>query len=233
MLSAGFSYGVVTAHNGCLHLEVTVRGKSAHAARPDTGHDALEAATAVLGALYAHRRELSSRHSAIDGIGHPTLTVGMIEGGINTNVVPDRVRLRLDRRMIPEERIDEVEPALRALIAASLAGREGISVEIERIMLAKPLTALPGFERLAEPLARHASEVLGTEVRCHGVPLYTDARHYAEAGIPAVLYGAGPRTLTEANAHRAHERVRLSDLNAATLVVARTLAEVLEPRAPK
>ncbi len=228
-ISAGFSYGVVTAHSGCLHLEITVRGRSAHAAQPETGHDALEAATAILAALYAHRRELATRRSATEGIGPPTLTVGMIEGGINTNVVPDRVRLRLDRRLIPEERVDVVEPALAALVTAAATGRVGIRVEVRRILLAQPLVPLPGVERLSGPLARHASEVLGAPVRCHGVPLYTDARHYAAAGVPTVLYGAGPRTLGEANAHRADERVALADLKAATLVVALALAEVLAP----
>jgi acetylornithine deacetylase/succinyl-diaminopimelate desuccinylase-like protein len=106
VLSAGFSYSVVTAHNGCLHLEVAVRGKSAHAARPDTGHDALAAATKALSALYAHRADLAQIHSAIDGIDSPSITVGLIEGGINTNVVPDKVTFRLDRRMIPEEDAD-------------------------------------------------------------------------------------------------------------------------------
>jgi len=226
-LSAGFSYGVVTAHNGCLHLEISVRGRSAHAAQPHTGHDALEAATAVLAALYAHREELAGRHSAVDGIDAPTLTVGLIEGGINTNVVPDRVVMRLDRRIIPEERVHEVEPALRALIASAVEGFDGIAVDVRRIMLASPLAPLPGIEPLADALARHASDVLATPVRTHGVPLYTDARHYAAAGIPTVLYGAGPRTIGEANAHRADERVRLADLKAATLVVALALAEVL------
>ncbi len=61
-----------------------------------------------------------------------------------------------------------------------------------------------------------------------GVPLYTDARHYAAAGIPTVLYGAGPRTLLEANAHRADERLHLNDLARAMRVVAQTLAEYLE-----
>ncbi len=45
-----------------------------------------------------------------------------------------------------------------------------------------------------------------------GVPLYTDARHYASAGIPTVLYGAGPKTLQEANGHGADECLRLDDL---------------------
>jgi succinyl-diaminopimelate desuccinylase len=52
-IGAGFSYAVVDAHNGCLHLEVEVHGRSAHAAKPYTGVDALEAATAILSALYA------------------------------------------------------------------------------------------------------------------------------------------------------------------------------------
>jgi acetylornithine deacetylase/succinyl-diaminopimelate desuccinylase-like protein len=60
-----------------------------------------------------------------------------------------------------------------------------------------------------------------------GSPLYTDARHYAAAGIPVVLYGAGPHTIQEANAHRADERLPLADLHKATEVVALTLATLL------
>ena len=94
-----------------------VDGKSAHAAMPYTGIDALEVATHILSALYAWRKTLTQRVSAIPGIGSPQLTVGLIKGGINTNVVPDRVTFRLDRRMIPEERAAEVEAELRAVIA--------------------------------------------------------------------------------------------------------------------
>jgi len=60
-----------------------------------------------------------------------------------------------------------------------------------------------------------------------GVPLYTDARHYYERGIPAVLYGAGPRSILEANAHNADEHLRLADLKAATVVVALAVADLL------
>jgi acetylornithine deacetylase/succinyl-diaminopimelate desuccinylase-like protein len=59
------------------------------------------------------------------------------------------------------------------------------------------------------------------------VPLYTDARHYAAAGVPIVLFGAGPHTIEEANAHRADERLKLDDLFKATEVVARALARLL------
>jgi succinyl-diaminopimelate desuccinylase len=226
-ISAGFSYGIVTAHNGCLHLEALITGRSAHAARPETGHDALEAATRVLRALYDHRTGLAQVHSAVEGIGSPTLVVGLIRGGINTNVVPDAVTLRLDRRIIPEEDGAEVERGLRELIQRSVADLPGIRCEVRRIMLAAPLKPVPGLERLVEPLRRHAEEVFGERVPTYGVPLYTDARHYAAAGIPTVLYGAGPRTLAEANAHAADERLALADLRKATEVVALTLWDLL------
>jgi acetylornithine deacetylase/succinyl-diaminopimelate desuccinylase-like protein len=61
-----------------------------------------------------------------------------------------------------------------------------------------------------------------------GTPLYTDVRLYAEAGIPGVIYGAGPRTVLESHAKRNDERVVLEDLRRATKVIARTLADLLD-----
>ncbi len=229
-LSAGFSYGVTTAHNGCLHLEVEVLGKSGHAAEPEKGHDALEAAAEILNDLYAYRKALFALESAIPGIGTPTMVVGLISGGINTNVVPDRVVFRLDRRIIPDEIPGAAERFLRVLIEQSVRKQPGIRVNIRRILFANPFVPRPGQERLVDSISKNAREMFGVEVKAHGVPLYTDARHYSEAGIPTVLYGAGPRTLEEANGHRADENLKLDDLYRATEVVARTFVDLLEPR---
>nr|HET7859829.1 M20/M25/M40 family metallo-hydrolase [Caldimonas sp.] len=103
VVAAGFSHEVVTAHNGCLQLEVAVHGKAAHAAIPHTGVDALQGAVAILERLYALNRGYRAVRSQVPGITHPYLNVGRIEGGSNTNVVPGEVVLKLDRRMIPEE----------------------------------------------------------------------------------------------------------------------------------
>nr|WP_229743720.1 ArgE/DapE family deacylase [Aliidongia dinghuensis] len=232
VISAGFAYNVVIAHNGCLHLEVRVEGKSAHAARPDTGIDALEAATRLLTSLYALREGYQATRSNVPGIGHPTLVVGLIEGGINTNVVPDLVTFRLDRRMIPEETPEVVERDLVAAIEAVAAQMSGVRVKIRRVLLARPLQPLPGQEKLVAALQRHAATVLGETIPADGVPIYTDARLYSGAGIPAVLYGAGPRTLLEANGHRADENLVLEDLRKATKVVALTLADLLSDGNP-
>jgi acetylornithine deacetylase/succinyl-diaminopimelate desuccinylase-like protein len=68
---------------------------------------------------------------------------------------------------------------------------------------------------------------MGEPVAAGGVPLYTDARHYAKAAVPIALYGAGPRSIEDANAHRADERLPLEDLCRATETIAATLAELL------
>ncbi|MBI3373899.1 MAG: M20/M25/M40 family metallo-hydrolase [Betaproteobacteria bacterium] len=229
-ICAGFSYGVTTAHNGCLHLEVEVIGKSGHAAEPDKGDDALEAAAAILADIYAYRKALVAHESGIAGIGSPTLVVGLIAGGINTNVVPDNVKFRLDRRIIPEEDAGDAERVLTALIRSSARKWPGIRCEIRRILLAQPFVPRPGQDRLVQAITRHAREIFAVAVEPHGVPIYTDARHYGEASIPTVLYGAGPRTLEEANGHRADERILLEDLYRATEVMALALLDLLGTR---
>ena len=226
-ISAGFSYTVITAHNGVLHLEVTVKGRQAHAAMPESGADALEAATAILTALYAERKKLARAKSKTPGLGSPKLTVGQISGGFATNVVPDRVTLRLDRRLIPEEKGLAVEKTLVALIKRA-GKRKGIAVDVRRIILADPLKPVKGVDTLVDTLVKHARRELKSRIAVKGVPLYTDARHYSARGIPTVLYGAGPRSILEANAHSANEHVKLSDLKAATKVIEATLRDLLK-----
>jgi acetylornithine deacetylase/succinyl-diaminopimelate desuccinylase family protein len=227
MIAAGFSYQVVTAHNGCLQMEVTVHGKMAHAAIPDSGVDALQAAVHILNALYAQNALYKSITSKVEGITHPYLNIGTIEGGTNTNVIPGRVTFKLDRRMIPEENPAEVEATLRQIIAEATAEKSGISVDVRRLLLANALTPLPGNQPLVAAIQKHGLEVFGEVIPALGTPLYTDVRLFCEAGIPGVIYGAGPRTVLESQAKCADERLTLEDLRKATKVIARSLKDLL------
>ncbi len=227
MVAAGFSYQVVTAHNGCLQMEVTVHGKQAHAAIPSTGVDALQAATTILTALYHQNTLYQAITSQVAGITHPYLNIGTIEGGTNTNVVPGRVSFKLDRRMIPEEDPSAVEAGLRALIADTAASIPGITVDIRRILLARALQPLPGNRPLVDAIQKHGEQVFGEPIPALGTPLYTDVRLFCEAGIPGVIYGAGPRTVLASHAKRADERLELEDLRRATKVIARMLCDLL------
>ena len=227
MIAAGFSYEVVTAHNGCLQMEVTVHGKMAHAAIPTTGVDALQGATKILNALYAQNTLYQQVTSKVEGITHPYLNVGRIEGGTNTNVVPGKVVFKLDRRMIPEENPVEVEANIRQVIADAAAESAGITVEIKRMLLANSMQPLAGNKPLVDAIQKHGGELFGEPIKAMATPLYTDVRLYGEAGIPGVIYGAGPRTVLESHAKRNDERVQLEDLRRATKVIARTLADLL------
>ena len=178
MIAAGFSYQVITAHNGCLQMEVTVHGKMAHAAIPDSGIDALQGAVKILNALYAQNALYQQITSQVEGINHPYLNVGQIEGGTNTNVVPGRVTFKLDRRMIPEENPAEVEATLRRVIAEAAAQMPGITVDIKRILLANAMRPLPGNKPLVDALQKHGGTVFGEPIPALGTPLYTDVRMF-------------------------------------------------------
>jgi acetylornithine deacetylase/succinyl-diaminopimelate desuccinylase-like protein len=227
LIAAGFSYQVVVAHNGCLQLEVTLHGLASHAAYPDTGVDALQAANKLLSALYAHNDVLRTRRSKVAGIEHPYLNVGRIEGGTHTNVVPGKVVLKLDRRIIPEEDAAAVEAEVRELITSTVAHSAGIRLDIKRLMLAHSLKASPNNHAVVAALQRHAQALFGEPIPVSGTPLYTDVRLYGALGIPCVIYGAGPRTVLESNAKRADEHLVLEDLRRATKVIARTVGDLL------
>ena len=227
MIAAGFSYQVITAHNGCLQMEVTVHGKMAHAAIPDSGVDAMQAAVRILNALYEQNALYKKIKSDVEGISHPYLNVGLIEGGTNTNVVPGRVTFKLDRRMIPEENPAEVEATLRKIITDMAAQTAGVSVDIKRMLLANAMRPLAGNKPLVEAIQKHGQTVFGEAIPALGTPLYTDVRLFCEAGIPGVIYGAGPRTVLESNAKRADENLVLEDLRRATKVIARSLSDLL------
>ena len=207
MIAAGFSYQVVTAHNGCLQMEVTVHGKMAHAAIPETGVDALQAAVHILNNLYAQNKRYQQITSKVEGINHPYLNVGRIEGGTNTNVVPGTVSFKLDRRMIPEENPQEVEANIRDVIAQAVTefnqGRAQdaqVSIDIKRLLMAHAMKPLAGNAPLVQAIQQHGGDIFGEPIPAMGTPLYTDVRLYVEKGIPGVIYGAGPRTVLESHA---------------------------------
>lgn len=235
MIAAGFSYQVVTAHNGCLQMEVTVHGKMAHAAIPDTGVDALQGAVHILNHLYAQNKAYKKVQSNVEGINHPYLNVGRIEGGTNTNVVPGTVSFKLDRRMIPEENPEQVEANIRDVIAQAVAefnqGRavsSQIHIDIKRMLMAHAMKPLSGNAPLVNAIQQHGQAVFGEAIPAMGTPLYTDVRLYVEKGIPGVIYGAGPRTVLESHAKRADERLNLEDLRKATKVISRTILDLLK-----
>jgi acetylornithine deacetylase/succinyl-diaminopimelate desuccinylase-like protein len=95
------------------------------------------------------------------------------------------------------------------------------------MLLAQSMKPLPGNKPLVDAIQQHGKAIFGENIPAMGTPLYTDVRIFGEAGIPGVIYGAGPRTVLESHAKRADERLELEDLRRATKVIARSLCDLL------
>jgi len=226
-IAAGTTHSLITASTGNLMLEVDIKGRTAPSSLPGSGVDTLEAAARVMLALYQQRLELNKQQSKTAGLGAPSLVITQVDGGAAGHRVADRTVMRIDRRLIPEEDIETVQRELIGLIGASVIQVPGAVCKVRRKNLTPPM--LPGDHTSAviNTFQNHASEVLGHRLEIRGTRLDTDARHYANAGIPTVLYGVGSDDPHLARVGRADEVLALDDLRRSTELLARVLHDLL------
>lgn len=205
---------VVIAHKGALRWRLETRGQAAHSSEPQQGRNAIYDMARVVLKLEAYARELASRppHPLC---GPPTLSVTLISGGQQVNVVPDRCQLWVDRRLLPQEDPKGAqEEFLRRLEAVG-------DFEVEALLA----LSSPGMEvSPQEPIVRRM-EALVQMVRgaaaLKGVPYGSDAGKLVASGIPAVVFGPG----SIRQAHTAEEFLEVAQLEEAIAVYQRLLTE--------
>jgi acetylornithine deacetylase len=189
---------VVTAHKGSLWLRLETRGKSAHGARPELGRNAVHEMARIVDALETdYAGQLRKRRHAL--LGHATVSVGMIQGGTQPNIVPDACSITIDRRTLPGER----EAAVRREVVAFLR-RRGFKVSLASTKLAP---CLPMETNARLPLVRQFLRCAGQR-KPAGVDFFCDAAVLAEGGIPSVVFGPGDI----AQAHTVDEWISLAAL---------------------
>jgi len=152
-LDSSFGY-VGIANLGVLQMDIKVRGKSVHSGLSHLGENAVEKATLVMEALLALKSKVTQRKSAIDvhpGTQltkmEPRLNINKIEGGLKVNIVPDQCLISVDRRLIPEENLEEAEKELMDTLS-SVEGVEWEIAKIHRIPTVPPCQA-PIVDQLA------------------------------------------------------------------------------------
>jgi len=224
-ITAGVTHRVGIAHNGCIQGKVFINGRSSHAAMPSRRADPLRVTSDVLAALYRHDEELVTRRSTIPGIERATITVTSLHAGDVQGVTAGSAELGIDRRVTPEESLDDALAELRTVLGAVDAA--DCTVTLEPSLVVPALTPVEGQAELAALIQSSAHEVLGSEIPLSGVPIFSDARWFGNAGIPTVMFGAGPADLTEARGHAADENVRIDDVIAASHILAESLVSLL------
>ena len=220
-ICSGGAWSIVTRHHGALRLAVEVRGQGT-----EPGADAAQATARVLDALYALRAVYAARPT-VGGALPPALSVGGIHGGEAADAASGSVTIGVSRTLAPDEDPAKVEQDLALHLGKAVAGLAGIVCRIRRLDLMPPLKPAPGTEGLVEALKEGARDAFDFVIREAARAEASDARHYAKVGIPAVLYGAGPRAAAEANVGGPDEKLVLDDLRRATETIACALAQFL------
>jgi succinyl-diaminopimelate desuccinylase len=176
---------------GNLNAEVTVEGRAAHSARPWLGENAIHGAIEALGPL----ADLPDRDVQIDGLTfREVVNVTTIEGGISTNVIPDRVRAHVNYRYAPTQSPADAEVRLRELLA-----RQRVHVEIVG-------NAPPGPVSVENPLVQRLRA--SGNLRVGPKQAWTPVAEFATVDVDAVNFGPGDPQY----AHRDDEQVRVDSL---------------------
>lgn len=192
----------VRASKGVLRWRIRVQGKSAHSGKPELGVNAINHMARVVLALEEdHQRLADARHPIL---GPATCNVGIIQGGVQVNFVPDQCTIEVDRRLLPGEKPEAVRAHYQKIIDRLQQRHPTLVAVMEPPMLTDEALATP----VDAAVVQHASAVLSQlnldPLPC-GVPFGSDASKLSRQGVPSIVFGPG-------NIDHAHAAVEFVDL---------------------
>jgi acetylornithine deacetylase/succinyl-diaminopimelate desuccinylase-like protein len=219
MLTPEPTGGVIwNANRGAISLRATMRGKSAHVGRQFEGVNAFESSLTALGRLVEIKKEVELRETQQNiapAAARKSILLlgGRVEAGTNFNVTPDFCSFTIDRRLNPEENLEDEKRRLREAL-------EGFEVEI---LQEEPAAATAAESQLGVILRRNTASVTGRESSFEMCPGLLETRFYAAHGIPAFAYGPGLLTVS----HGPNEFVPIRNISQCALIYALTATEML------
>ena len=194
-LGEGISGGFVSIGNkGMLWMELEILGRAAHGSLPQKGVNALEQALPLMTRLFALKEKVQRRKTR-----HPvrnaqeafaTMVVGGdLRGGEKVNTVPDRVRVSIDRRLIPEESLAQAQREIFSVVAAARKDNPKLKVRVRTLACEPPVVVSPA-EPICQAVVWAVTAARGRRPRLCVMPGGTDMRFLIRRGIPACGYGA-------------------------------------------
>lgn len=218
LLEAGYDgdYGVVleptdfrvaTRAKGLVCYEITVEGEASHASRPDQGRNAILAARPVVNAIETYDHRLREREDPLVGTAYANVTRFEAGVGGNLGVLPGTARLVLDRRVLPDESIADVEREVTGLLE-DVRSDHGVETTFEEIQRYEP-AAVPTDCEGAETFRKLTRKHRGPVEDPWGIEAATDVRNLVnDAGMEAITWGPGRL----AQAHTVDESVAVDDV---------------------
>ncbi|MEE9241326.1 MAG: M20 family metallopeptidase [bacterium] len=208
-----------SAQKGAMWYEAVFSGKSAHAASPENGADAIQAAAKMVLLLQEVSSGMDSSHSLL---GRTTIVTSVIGGGKKTNIVADECRMEVDVRFIPPLGISQVRTLLEDTAAGACRSVPGTSAEIRVLSVDRPPVLSDPKSEGAGLIGEALREMIGVDSGAGGVSYYSDAGLAAARTGNRQCFLLGPGNI--AQAHGPDEFVEIEELKKAALVFGR-LAE--------
>lgn len=207
---------LIIAQKGALWFRATTLGKSAHGSRPDHGVSAIEKMVTLMNRL--NSIPLVKEHPLL---GKPTMNIGRIQGGTKVNMVPDRCEVEVDRRLLPDEKKEEILKEIQEAFESARAQDPLLKYQIEEIDYAEP-SEIPPDEEIVRIGLEAGQEVLGEKPRVRGFSGFTDARFYInQFHIPTLIFGPGGTD----QSHTTDESVEVDHLIQSARIYARMIVK--------
>ncbi len=200
---------VVVAHKGVLRWRCHTRGRAAHSSQPQLGENAIYHMARVLQVIQQYAEQVVPALDQHPLLGSPSLSVGLVGGGVSVNTVPDHCSIEIDRRVLPSEDPLAAWEHAKAYLASQLPSDLTIQHESPQLV-AGGLSDEANVELAAQ--LGETTRRLGGPGRSISVSYGTDAPAFAADGIPTVVFGPG----SLAQAHTIDEWIAIEQLEKAT-----------------
>ncbi len=202
----------VIASKGVLRWRIKTHGKAAHSSKPHLGVNAITSMSRLVLALDAENERLASITHPLLGPG--TNSVGVINGGVQVNFVPDQCIIEIDRRLLPGESSADALKHYQSIIDQLRAQHPGFEATMELPpMLVDEALDTPASESIVG-VAQQVLESMGLNGEPCGVPFGSDASKLSRAGVPTIVLGPGSID----QAHAADEFVEIAQVEQAVQI---------------
>jgi len=209
---------IIICHKGVMWFELTAKGKMSHAGTPEVGVDAIYGIAELVREVKNKIEELTYRH---DLLGKPTVTFGVIRGGLKTNVVPDRCAVEIDVRAVPPMTVKSVTELLRKVANRAPELVPGLSATVRQINIDRPPVESAPSSPVLQVLLGAYTSIMNEEAGLHGFRVYTDASIISHLTGNKDAFVFGPGAIEQA--HTADEYVETSQLLAAERILTKTV----------
>jgi acetylornithine deacetylase/succinyl-diaminopimelate desuccinylase family protein len=205
---------IVTASKGAVDFELTITGRAAHSSVPEEGLNAIYKTKNVIGEIQRYSRTLSRKSHKL--LGHPTISVDTIQGGVSTWIVPESCKIVVDRRTLPGETVAAVSAEIEALVKKMKKDDPELVIGLKYVQR-DTSSEISADEEIVRVFQQECGQVLHKRVGVSGLTGTTDARFMInDYKIPTVIFGPGDLS----KAHKPDEYVSLSEVQRAAKVYA-------------